>query len=86
MVLRSGATPFRSDIRFSMSEDQDGEFAYSVRQQTYRSGTTVWRWVVRHRSTGSVLDAGTSLRSHDAAETAAQDAIFFATQARRWVH
>jgi hypothetical protein len=69
-----------------MSEDQDGEFAYSVRQQTYRSGTTVWRWEVRHRDTGDVLDAGTSLRSHDAAKTAAKDAIFFATQARRWVH
>jgi hypothetical protein len=69
-----------------MSEEQESEFAYSVRQQTYRSGTTVWRWVVRHRGTGNVLDAGTSLRSHDAAETAAQDAIFFATQKRRSLH
>jgi hypothetical protein len=59
-----------------MYENHEGDFAYTIRRRTFRSGKTVWRWEVR-RSTGDhFVDCGISLRSHDAAKTSALDAIF----------
>ena len=57
-----------------MYEDRKGDYTYSVRRHTFRSGKTVWAWEVRHWS-GPYLDAGISLRSLDAARRAALEAI-----------
>ena len=62
-----------------MYENHEGDFAYTIRRRTFRSGKTVWRWEVRHSIGDNFLDSGISLRSHDAAETSALDAIF------RWI-
>jgi hypothetical protein len=59
-----------------MYENREGDFAYTIRRRTFRSGKTVWRWEVRHSIGNDYVDAGISLRSHDAAETSALDAIF----------
>jgi hypothetical protein len=59
-----------------MYENHEGDFAYTIRRRTFRSGKTVWRWEVRHSVGDNFVDAGVSLRSHDAAETSALDAIF----------
>jgi hypothetical protein len=61
----------------SMYEDRSGEYTYSIRRHTFRSGKTVWAWEVRH-SSGPYLDSGLSLRSLDAAKAAALTAISFA--------
>jgi len=57
-----------------MYENREGDFAYTIRRRTFRSGKTVWRWEVRRSE--DFVDSGVSLRSHDAAETSALDAIF----------
>ena len=59
-----------------MYENHEGDFAYTIRRRTFRSGKTVWRWEVRHSVGDNFVDSGVSLRSHDAAETSALDAIF----------
>ena len=59
-----------------MYESREGDFAYTIRRRTFRSGKTVWRWEVRHTIGNYFVDSGISLRSHDAAETSALDAIF----------
>ena len=66
---------FRAHIG-SMYENQEGDFAYTIRRRTFRSGKTVWRWEVRRSTGDDFVDCGISLRSHDAAETSALDAIF----------
>jgi hypothetical protein len=60
----------------AMYENREGEFAYTIRRRTFRGGKTVWRWEVRHGTESEFVDCGISLRSHDAAETSALDAIF----------
>jgi hypothetical protein len=59
-----------------MYENREGEFAYTIRRRTFRGGKTVWRWEVRRGTESEFVDCGISLRSHDAAETSALDAIF----------
>jgi hypothetical protein len=59
-----------------MYENQEGDFAYTIRRRTFRSGKTVWRWEVRRLIGDAFVDCGISLRSHDAAETSALDTIF----------
>jgi hypothetical protein len=59
-----------------MYESREGDFAYTIRRRTFRSGKTVWRWEVRHSTGDDFVDCGISLRSHDAAETSALNAIF----------
>ena len=59
-----------------MYEKREGEFAYTIRRRTFRGGKTVWRWEVRRGTESEFVDCGTSLRSHDAAETSALHAIF----------
>jgi hypothetical protein len=59
-----------------MYENHEGDFAYTIRRRTFRSGKTVWRWEVRRSIGDAFVDCGISLRSHDAAETSALDAIF----------
>jgi len=59
-----------------MYENQEGDFAYTIRRRTFRGGKTVWRWEVRRRISDVFVDCGISLRSHDAAETSALSAIF----------
>ena len=60
-----------------MYENQEGDFAYTIRRRTFRGGKTVWRWEVRSRIGDAFVDCGVSLRSHDAAETSALAAIFY---------
>jgi hypothetical protein len=31
-----------------MYENQEGNFAYTIRRRTFQGGRTVWRWEVRH--------------------------------------
>lgn len=59
-----------------MYENREGEFAYTIRRRTFRGGKTVWRWEVRRGRESQFVDCGISMRSHDAAETSALDAIF----------
>ena len=59
-----------------MYENHEGDFAYTIRRRTFRSGKTVWRWEVRRGVGNDFVESGVSLRSHDAAETSALDAIF----------
>ena len=59
-----------------MYDNQEGDFAYTIRRGNLRGGKTVWRWEVRRRISDAFLERGISLRSHDAAETSALDAIF----------
>jgi hypothetical protein len=59
-----------------MYENHEGDFAYTIRRRTFRSGKTVWRWEVRRGIGNDFVDSGISLRSHDAAKTSALDAIF----------
>ena len=59
-----------------MYENHEGDFVYTIRRRTFRSGKTVWRWEVRHSIGDNFLDSGISLRSRDAAETSALGAIF----------
>jgi hypothetical protein len=59
-----------------MYENQEGDFAYTIRRRTFQGGRTVWRWEVRHSIDDYFVDCGISLRSHDAAETSALGAIF----------
>lgn len=68
-----------SEIRAHISwmyQNHEGDFAYTIRRRTFRSGKTVWRWEVRRSIGDDFVDCGISLRSHDAAETSALDAIF----------
>ena len=59
-----------------MYENREGDFAYTIRRRTFRSGKTVWRWEVRRIIGDDFVDCGISVRSHDAAETSALNAIF----------
>jgi hypothetical protein len=59
-----------------MYQNHEGDFVYTIRRRTFRSGKTVWRWEVRRSTGDDFLDSGVSLRSHDAAETSALGAIF----------
>jgi hypothetical protein len=61
----------------SMYEARNGDYTYSIRRHTFRSGKTVWAWEVRHWS-GPYLDSGISLLSLDAAKSAALEAISLA--------
>jgi hypothetical protein len=67
--------PVRTHIG-GMYENREGEFAYTIRRRTFRGGKTVWRWEVRRGRESQFVDCGISMRSHDAAETSALDAIF----------
>jgi hypothetical protein len=58
-----------------MYENHEGDFIYTIRRRTFRSGKTVWRWEVRRGADSEFIDCGISLRSHDAAETSALDAV-----------
>jgi hypothetical protein len=59
-----------------MYENREGDFVYTIRRRTFRGGKTVWRWEVRREIDNDFIDCGISLRSHDAAETSALDAVF----------
>jgi hypothetical protein len=59
-----------------MYENREGEFLYTIRRRTFRSGKTVWRWEVRRGIENAFIDCGISLRSHDAAESSALNAVF----------
>ncbi len=64
-----------------MYRDREGAFEYSIRRRTFRSGKTVWHWEVRRLTDNAFLKAGVSLRSHDAAKTAAFEAVLVAERA-----
>jgi hypothetical protein len=38
-----------SESKHSLYENQEGDFAYTIRRRTFRGGKTVWRWEVRRR-------------------------------------
>jgi len=59
-----------------MYEATEGEFSYTIRKHRFRSGKASWTWHVRHTASGSFVDGGTSLRSHDHAKTAAINSIY----------
>ena len=59
-----------------MYEKREGDFGYTIGRRTFRSGRTIRRWEVRRGPRKRFVDSGISLRSHDAAETSALDAIF----------
>jgi hypothetical protein len=66
-----------------MFEANEGDFAYGIRRRNSTTGGTSWHWEIRHRGTALVARAGYSVRSHDAAKTAALEAIFLASAFRR---
>jgi hypothetical protein len=59
-----------------MYEGHEGEFSYSILRQRLASDQTGWTWQVRHSASGDIVNAGTSLRSHEHAKTAAFNAIW----------
>ena len=59
-----------------MYENHEGDFAYMIRRRELRGAKAVWHWEVRRRASHGFVECGISPRSHDAAETAALDAIF----------
>jgi hypothetical protein len=61
-----------------MYEDREGDFSYSVRKHRFHSGKASWIWQVHHAPSGSFVEGGTSLRSHDHAKSAACNSIFSA--------
>jgi hypothetical protein len=62
----------------AMYEDREGEFAYTIQKHRLGGSKAGWTWHVHHIPSGHLVDAGSSLRSHDHAKTAAFKAIWSA--------
>jgi hypothetical protein len=76
--------PVRLHMR-EMHPIEDGEFSYTIQLKRLKKGKLVWIWEVRKTFTGSILDRGVSVRSRDAAITAAL-AVISAAQAAERTH
>jgi hypothetical protein len=77
--------PLRLHMR-EMHPIEDGEFSHTIQLKRLKSGKLVWIWEVRKTFTGSILDRGVSVRSRDAAITAALAAVISAAQAAERTH
>jgi hypothetical protein len=76
--------PGRLHMR-EMHPIEDGECSYTIQLKRLKSGKLVWIWEIRKTFTGSILDRGVSVRSRDAAITAAL-AVISAAQAAERTH
>ena len=66
-----------------MNPIHDGEFSYTIEAKRFKSGQLAWIWEVRKICDGRIVERGASVRSREAARTAALETMSLAQVAAR---